>query len=236
MTTNDWFAAGTPVLGYDGEIGSVARVNRDPATGDMRSVLIETVGGEQLEVPASLVDREQSTGTLYLLTSRDSLLQAGTTLADSLPADTLGVGDEIVVPIHEEHVVPSTHEVDYGDVRFHKRVETVPIETMVDVKHDEIAVERIAINRPVEDGQVPAVRHEGETLIIPVLEEVLVTEKRLMLVEEIHVTRRQVSEAVPVQGSVRREYVQVERPSDGQRQEPEQSASDPLDSDDLPLT
>lgn len=231
MTTNDWFAAGTPVMGYDGEIGRVARVNRDPATDEVRSVLIQTDDGAEIEVPSSLVDREQSSETLYLLASRDTLLQAGTT-----SAETLGVGDDIVVPIHEEYLVPSTHEVDYGQVRFQKRVETVPVETTVDVKHDEIAVERIAINRPVEGSKIPAIRHEGETLIIPVLEEVIVTEKRLMLVEEIHVTRRQVSEAVPVRDSVRREYVQIERPSDAEQRDSERSTGDRLDSGDLPLT
>lgn len=231
MTSTEWFAPGTPVMGYDGEIGTVAGVHRDPTTTDVRSVMIQTVDGELIEVPSSLVDHEQSTDRLYLRASRDTLLHAGTTVAD-----TRDVGDTIVVPVHEEHLVPTTHEVEFGQVRFHKRVETVPVETIVDVKHDEVAVERIAVNRPVEGGHIPAARHEGDTLIIPVLEEVIFTEKRLMLVEEIHVTQRQVSEEVPIQDSVRREYIEIERPSETSRAASTAAPDEAGNPGELPLT
>jgi stress response protein YsnF len=49
-------------------------------------------------------------------------------------------------------------------------------------------VRRIPINRPI-NGPVE-VRQEGETTVYPVVEEVLVMTKQLMLREEIHVTRR----------------------------------------------
>lgn len=49
-------------------------------------------------------------------------------------------------------------------------------------------VERIPIKRIIDE---PAeIRHEGDTLIVPLMEEVLVVEKKLMLREELHIKRR----------------------------------------------
>jgi len=59
-------------------------------------------------------------------------------------------------------------------------------------------------------GPVP-VRHEGDTMIVPVLEEVLVVEKRLVLKEELRVTRRRVETREPQTVTLRREDVVVER-------------------------
>jgi hypothetical protein len=46
-----------------------------------------------------------------------------------------------------------------------------------------VQIDRIVAEPPVQ-------RQEGDTLILPVVEEVLVVEKRLMLREEIRITRR----------------------------------------------
>jgi hypothetical protein len=50
------------------------------------------------------------------------------------------------------------------------------------------SIERVQIDRIV--AEPPVQRQEGDTLILPVVEEVLVVEKRLMLREEIRITRR----------------------------------------------
>jgi hypothetical protein len=53
---------------------------------------------------------------------------------------------------------------------------------------EEADVRRVPVNRIVTE--VPQTRQEGEVTIVPVLEEVLVVEKRLLLKEEIHIVRR----------------------------------------------
>ena len=52
--------------------------------------------------------------------------------------------------------------------------------------HD-VQVERVRVDRLV-DGDLPATRYEGETLIVPVLEEVLFVEKRVVLTEELRIS------------------------------------------------
>ena len=54
-------------------------------------------------------------------------------------------------------------------------------------------------------------RYEGDGMIVPVLEEVIVTEKRLMQREELHVRKRQIETRKPRHVTLRREEVTVER-------------------------
>jgi stress response protein YsnF len=49
-------------------------------------------------------------------------------------------------------------------------------------------VQRVPVNRPAKG--VPAPRYEGEILVIPVLEEVLVVSKQLVVKEELRIRRR----------------------------------------------
>ncbi len=80
-----------------------------------------------------------------------------------------------------------------------------------------VEVERVPIGRQV--AEPPSVREEGDTLVIPVLEEVLVVEKRLVLREEIHLRRRTTSESVTEDLTLRRQTAEVERlpPAPGHR-------------------
>ncbi len=62
-------------------------------------------------------------------------------------------------------------------------------------------------NRTVPSG----VRTEGDVVIVPVLEEVLVIEKRLVLKEELHVRRQATRETVEVPVTLRKQQGVVER-------------------------
>ena len=74
---------------------------------------------------------------------------------------------------------------------------------------EQVEVERVAIDRFV-DAPV-AVRQEGDTTIIPVFEEVVVVEKRLKLVEEVRLTKRQTTTHQPQTITLRRQEAVVER-------------------------
>jgi len=102
------------------------------------------------------------------------------------------------IPLVEERLSIAKRQVEDGRLRVRvsvaEREERVPIP----LARDEVEVERIPKNLPL--SELPAVRLEGSTTIIPVVEEVVVVEKRLVLVEEIHVRRKSatVTEEVPV--------------------------------------
>lgn len=123
--------------------------------------------------------------------------------------------DQTVIPLAEETLRVEKRTVERGRVQVSKRV--IAREETVDVPlhQEQIEFERVSINRPVTE---PApVRHEGDTIIIPLYEEVLVVTKQLMLVEEVRVSRRRSEHREPQQVVLRREEAVVDRsePKDG---------------------
>jgi uncharacterized protein (TIGR02271 family) len=75
--------------------------------------------------------------------------------------------------------------------------------------HDEVEVEHISVNRPVE-GPI-SVRYEDDTIIVPIMEEVLVVQKQLILKEEIHIRKRRIETHQPQQVTLRREEAHIDR-------------------------
>ena len=99
-------------------------------------------------------------------------------------------GAEEVLPLAAERLVV-THRRKRTRVRVART--TTRREPVVDepLAHSRVVVERVPVGRVVD--AVPPIREVDGVTIIPVVEEVVVTEKRLVLREEVHV--RQVSAA-----------------------------------------
>lgn len=115
-------------------------------------------------------------------------------------------------PLMEEELHVDKRTVDTGrGVRLHKTVSER--EQLIDqpLRRDELVVEHVPIGRVVPDTEVPQVRYEGDTMIVPVLEEVLVVQKQLLLKEEVRVTRQQQQVAMPRSVVLRSEQISVER-------------------------
>jgi hypothetical protein len=129
--------------------------------------------------------------------------------------DQANAGDEVdsaVVPVLEERIAVHKRSVESGGgVRLRKLVHEEVVTVDESQTTDVTDVERVAIGRPVEEA-VP-VRHEGDTTIVSVVEErlVTVTRKQLVLVEEIRLTRRSVVRHAPQDIMLRREEVIAER-------------------------
>ena len=122
------------------------------------------------------------------------------------------MSDEITrerIPVVEETVTIDKRQTVKGVVR--ARTETHEDVVVVDEPTlcEQVEVERVAIDRFV-DAPV-AVRQEGDTTIIPVFEEVVVVEKRLKLVEEVRLTKRQTTTHQPQTITLRRQEAVVER-------------------------
>ena len=133
---------------------------------------------------------------------------AGQTSSD--PAGPLPESAE-TIPIIEETLEVRKVAVDQGGYRINKRVQVH--ERVVDelLQHERVAVERRPIGRALAAGEVPEARYEGDTLVLPVIEEILVTEKRLMLIEEVRITRMQGTHHDPQRIELRKEEIEIER-------------------------
>jgi uncharacterized protein (TIGR02271 family) len=113
------------------------------------------------------------------------------------------------IPLVEEKLSIEKRTAETGRVRVRTRVGEKLERVSGDLEHDDVSVERVAINREVTEA--PQTREENGVLIIPVLEEIIVVEKRLLLKEEIHVRRERKRERVEQAVRVRHMEVDVER-------------------------
>lgn len=119
--------------------------------------------------------------------------------------------NEIVVPIAEE-VLRADKRDSVGRVRVRTTTQEHREIVAQDLARDEVSVERVPVDREVES--VPAIREEGDVTIVPVLEEILVVEKRLVLKEELHIRRKRTTEHVEEPVTIRRQHAVVDRPSE----------------------
>jgi len=122
-------------------------------------------------------------------------------------ASTLTAGEDLRIPVVREELVVGKEVLDHGGVRIQKRVDEREHLVEQPLLREGVTVERIPIGQPVTIA--PAVREEGDRLIIPVLEEVLVVEKRLILKEEIHIIRHRTEEVLRERVLLREEHVDL---------------------------
>ena len=118
----------------------------------------------------------------------------------------------IRVPVIQEEAWVEKRIVDTGrGVRIHKTVAEHPCQIDERLLRDEVEVAHVPVDRIVPLDQAPATRYEGDTLVVPVLEEVLVVERRLRIKEELHITRTRREERHVDTVMLKSEQVGVER-------------------------
>ena len=116
--------------------------------------------------------------------------------------------ETVVLSVAEETADVKKRLKDLGVVRVRKTVSEDEELIEVPLTSEEVEVERVTIDRVV-DGPVP-VRQEGDTTILPLIEEVLVVQKQLVLKEEVHITKVQTETVVEERVTLRKEEVSVE--------------------------
>lgn len=117
--------------------------------------------------------------------------------------------EEVAIPLIEERLSIAKRQVECGRVRVQVTVEEREETVTEELLRDELQIEHVTKN--VRLTEVPRVRVEGNTTIVPVVKEVVVTEKALMLVEEIHISRRPIAEVTEIPVNLRSERATIER-------------------------
>lgn len=117
---------------------------------------------------------------------------------------------KIVIPVIEEEVVVTKKMVETGLVNLSKTIKESVESFEIPLEQEQVVVNRIPKNEIVE--VMPAAsRYEGDVMIISVLKEVAVIEKRIMLVEEIHVSKIKTEKRETHEVTVRKEEVNITR-------------------------
>ena len=113
------------------------------------------------------------------------------------------------IPLLQEQIEVTKRNVSTGRVRVRTTTETVEETARATLDAVGVEVERVPIGREVDAA--PSVRTENDLTIVPIVEEVLVVEKRLVLKEELHIRRSITREAVEVPVQLRKQRAVVER-------------------------
>lgn len=114
-----------------------------------------------------------------------------------------------VIPVIQEEIVVDKYIVEKGKVRVSKRISEH--EEIIDepLFHEEVKVERVPVNKVIDVS--PSVRQEGDILIVPIVEEQVFVQKRLVLVEELRIRKEVVETHKPLKVTLLKEQVEINR-------------------------
>ena len=118
------------------------------------------------------------------------------------------------IPVLQEHLSLGKREVVSGRVRVRITNATEQQRLQADLRSEAVTVDRVPIDRELAPGEAPPVPREeedGKVFVVPVLEEVLVVEKRLVLREELRLRRTSDTQHVEQVVAVRRQTATVDR-------------------------
>ncbi len=181
------------VMFADGTRGTLIAMPVPDDLDGMAEVLLDS--GQTLFVPINVLIVEEDS---YRITAHSTGFQ-----------ETLTRGDEVVIPLVAETLNVGKREVETGRVRFSTTV-TERVETIDEpLFKTEVEIKRVAVGLFVDAP--PAVRYEQDIMIIPVMEEVLVVEKRLRVKEEVYISQKREEYRSPQQVTLRAETLSEER-------------------------
>ena len=153
------------------------------------------------------LDAEERAGSNSVYTGVAEPTEART--ADRVPDMSVHEEDDMKVRRSEEEIRVETREREAGEMRVHKRVRTERERLTVPKKRVEVSVERVPVEG-AEPEAATAPQIGEEEIVVPVVEEEIVVEKRPVVKEEIHIHKRVVEEAEIVEEDVRREEVVID--------------------------
>jgi uncharacterized protein (TIGR02271 family) len=151
------------------------------------------------------LEAEERAGALYT----DAAEPTGVQSTDPAPDVSGHEEDDVRVRRSEEEIRVQTREREAGEIRVRKRVRTERERLSVPKKRVEVTVERVPVEGTVPAGDEAAQIGE-EDIMVPVVEEEIVVEKRPVVKEEIRIRKEVVEDVEVVEEVVRREEVEID--------------------------
>lgn len=124
-------------------------------------------------------------------------------------ATSASAQDGEVIQVLEETLAVAKRRKSTGKVRLTTSTETTEAFAEVELDRYQVEVTRVPVGRVVEEA--PQARSEGDTTIVPVVQERFVVVKQLFLVEEVRIRHVLEREAVREPVTLRRQRTVVER-------------------------
>ena len=135
------------------------------------------------------------------------------------------VDEPAVLRLHVEDLSVEKATAETG--RVHVSTHTVTREALVDedLARESVEIETVLVGRPVDT--YPKIRQEGDVTIVPVVEEVLFVERRLVLKEEIRIRKVRTTERYQERVTLRHQEAVVTRHQEDMDNADVSSADDP---------
>lgn len=114
-----------------------------------------------------------------------------------------------ILALHTEEISVARRRVPRSTVRVSKVIQSRDHLVQETLQHQRVEVERIQIGTYID--QAPPIRYDGDVTIVSVVEEVVVTERRLLLKEEVRIRTVTTSEEYKEIVALRFEEANVER-------------------------
>src|SRR5688572_7731884 len=173
--------------------------NREYGTIDRYDDQYAYVG--ERKIPVSAFDRMDK-DRLYLGAQGRQYFETST--------ETLGETGQIRVPVVEERLEVEKRQGEMGSVDIRKTVETEQVNVPVELRHEEVTVDRVDVkDRPVAAGEMANAFEEG-TVRVPVRGEEAVVEKEAVVTGEVVIDREVETERQTISDTVRKERVNVD--------------------------
>ncbi len=126
--------------------------------------------------------------------------------------------EETRIPLSEERLKVGTREVESGGVRLRKVVRSETVNQPVELKREEIVVERVPAAE-AQAGAVAGTAYEQQDIYVPLRREEAVVEKESRVTGEVRARKTTQTEQQTISGQVRKEDVEVERNPEEQRRD-----------------
>ncbi|WP_181280495.1 YsnF/AvaK domain-containing protein [Aphanothece hegewaldii] len=137
------------------------------------------------------------------------LIPLDQTMLTDMELASLDNNEQIVVPVIKEELQVTKESVERSMVRVTTKVDSH--EEVIDepLLYEWVSVDRVPVNQLIEN--IPDVREENGVMVIPIIEEVLVIEKKILLREEVRLTKHKATVRKPQRVVLRSQMVEIER-------------------------
>jgi uncharacterized protein (TIGR02271 family) len=115
--------------------------------------------------------------------------------------------EELRVQLREEGLVATKQAVQTGEVQVQKVVHERQEEIPVNLRREEVTIERHAVNQPIAAGEIGDL--QDEVIRVPVYEEQAQLEKQARIKEEVVIGKQAVQEQQTLTGTTRHEHLEV---------------------------
>lgn len=127
----------------------------------------------------------------------------------TVQAEQQSMEDATVIPVVQEQAHVYKQQIESAKVKVQTNITEVEKTLEIPLIKESYEVERVPVDQLVDEH--PSIREEGDRIIIPVVQEVLVVQKRLKVVEEVHLIKRQNTVTKTESFTLKKEDVTVER-------------------------